>query len=50
MRAFKSQQFRWAKGTLQTARKLLPLIWKSTLPLPTKAEATVHLTANIAIH
>ena len=48
MRAFKSQQFRWAKGTLQTARKLLPLIWKSPLPLPTKTEASVHLTANIA--
>ena len=48
MRAFKSQQFRWAKGTLQTARKLLPMIWRAPLPLATKAEATVHLTANIA--
>lgn len=48
MRAFKSQQFRWAKGTLQTARKLLPRIWKSPLKMAIKAEATIHLTANIA--
>ena len=48
MRAFKTQQFRWAKGTAQTAKKVLPLIWKSPFPLATKAEASIHLTANIA--
>lgn len=27
--AFKSQQFRWAKGSIQTAIKLLPTVWRS---------------------
>lgn len=48
MRAFKTQQHRWAKGTLQTARKLLPTILHSELPARVKAEAIVHLTNNIA--
>ncbi len=48
MRAFKTQQHRWAKGTLQTARKLLPTIMKSDLPLRVKAEALVHLSNNLA--
>jgi cellulose synthase/poly-beta-1,6-N-acetylglucosamine synthase-like glycosyltransferase len=47
MGAFKSQQHRWAKGSIQTARKLLPTILRSDLPLRVKAEATVHLTANV---
>ena len=42
--AFKSQQYRWAKGTLQTARKLLPTVWRAPLPLFNKIQATVHLT------
>ncbi|MEN8662611.1 MAG: glycosyltransferase [Lentimonas sp.] len=42
--AFKSQQYRWAKGTMQTARKLLPRVWKSKFPLFEKVQATVHLT------
>jgi cellulose synthase/poly-beta-1,6-N-acetylglucosamine synthase-like glycosyltransferase len=46
MNAFKSQQFRWAKGSVQTCRKLLPRILKSKLPLGVKAEAFFHLTAN----
>jgi cellulose synthase/poly-beta-1,6-N-acetylglucosamine synthase-like glycosyltransferase len=48
MNAFKSQQHRWAKGTIQTMRKLLPRIWKARLPLLTKVEATFHLTNNLA--
>src|SRR5438270_137581 len=32
MNAFKTQQHRWAKGSIQTARKLLPRILKSDLP------------------
>ncbi len=48
MNAFKSQQARWAKGLIQTARKLLPVIWRSDQPLFIKTEATFHLTANIA--
>ena len=47
MGAFKSQQHRWAKGSIQTARKLLPRIYASDLAWPVKLEATAHLTANI---
>jgi cellulose synthase/poly-beta-1,6-N-acetylglucosamine synthase-like glycosyltransferase len=42
--AFKSQQHRWAKGSIQVALKLLPRIWKSGFGLFKKAEATLHLT------
>ncbi|MBI5367721.1 MAG: glycosyltransferase [Planctomycetes bacterium] len=48
MSAFKSQQFRWAKGSIQTGLKLLPAIWRSAIPLTTKIEATFHLTNNFA--
>jgi len=48
MNSFKSQQARWAKGLMQTAKKLLPRIWKSDQPLFIKVEATLHLTANIS--
>ena len=37
--AWKSQQFRWAKESVQTARKLLPKLLKSRLPWGVKAEA-----------
>jgi cellulose synthase/poly-beta-1,6-N-acetylglucosamine synthase-like glycosyltransferase len=46
MNAFKSQQHRWAKGSIQTCRKLLPRILRAELPLAVKAEAFFHLTAN----
>ena len=46
MNAFKSQQHRWAKGSIQTCRKLLPTILQSDLPLGVKVEAFFHLTAN----
>jgi cellulose synthase/poly-beta-1,6-N-acetylglucosamine synthase-like glycosyltransferase len=46
MNGFKSQQFRWAKGSIQTCRKLLPAILRSNQPLGVKAEAFFHLTAN----
>jgi cellulose synthase/poly-beta-1,6-N-acetylglucosamine synthase-like glycosyltransferase len=46
MNAFKSQQHRWAKGSIQTCRKLLPLILQSDLPVKVKAEAFFHLSAN----
>jgi cellulose synthase/poly-beta-1,6-N-acetylglucosamine synthase-like glycosyltransferase len=42
--AFKSQQFRWAKGSIQTALKLLPDIFRSSDPLFKKIEAFFHLT------
>jgi cellulose synthase/poly-beta-1,6-N-acetylglucosamine synthase-like glycosyltransferase len=46
MNSFKSQQHRWAKGSIQTCRKLLPRILRSPLPLHVKAEAFFHLSAN----
>ena len=46
MNSFKSQQFRWAKGSVQTALKLLPQILSADLPFRVKAEAFFHLTAN----
>src|SRR5437868_12328475 len=46
MNAFKSQQHRWAKGSIQTCRKLLPRILRAKIPLSVKAEAFFHLTAN----
>ena len=46
MNAFKSQQHRWAKGSIQTCRKLLPQILRADIPLSVKAEAFFHLTAN----
>jgi cellulose synthase/poly-beta-1,6-N-acetylglucosamine synthase-like glycosyltransferase len=47
MGAFKSQQHRWAKGSIQTAKKLLPRLLRSRLPLSVKTEAVAHLTANV---
>src|SRR4249920_353764 len=46
MNAFKSQQHRWAKGSIQTCRKLLPRILAADVPFGVKAEAFFHLTAN----
>ena len=46
MNSFKSQQHRWAKGSIQTCIKLLPHILRSKQPLRVKAEAFFHLTAN----
>ncbi|MGH9333494.1 MAG: cellulose synthase family protein, partial [Vicinamibacteria bacterium] len=48
MNAFKSQQHRWTKGSIQTARKLLPRILASPLPFRVKVEALFHLSANLA--
>lgn len=45
--ALKSQQFRWTKGAIETARKMLPSVWKSPLPLKIKIHATFHLTNNL---
>jgi len=47
MQAFKSQQHRWAKGSIQTAQKNLKPIWCSNVPLRNKIEATFHLTSNL---
>jgi cellulose synthase/poly-beta-1,6-N-acetylglucosamine synthase-like glycosyltransferase len=46
MNSFKSQQHRWAKGSIQTCIKLLPHILRSNQPFAVKAEAFFHLSAN----
>jgi cellulose synthase/poly-beta-1,6-N-acetylglucosamine synthase-like glycosyltransferase len=45
--ALKSQQFRWTKGAIETARKILPQLWRSDFPLRLKIHSTFHLTNNI---
>lgn len=45
---FKSQQHRWAKGSIQCCKKVLGQIWRSDSPLIVKLEATTHLTSNFA--
>jgi cellulose synthase/poly-beta-1,6-N-acetylglucosamine synthase-like glycosyltransferase len=46
MLGLKSQQYRWMKGGAETAKKLLPSIWKSDLPVIRKVHASVHLLAS----
>jgi len=46
--AYKSQQHRWAKGSIQTCRKLLGRVLRAPIPLRAKVEATIHLTNNAA--
>ena len=48
MVAFKTQQHRWAKGSIQVAKKVLPKLLKSRLPFKVKLEAWMHLTCNIS--
>ncbi|PYV99493.1 MAG: glycosyl transferase family 2 [Acidobacteria bacterium] len=48
MTAFKTQQARWAKGLIQTGRKVLPRVLKSDQPFRVKLEAWYHLTANLS--
>lgn len=39
----KSQQYRWMKGGAETARKVLPQVWKSALSFRQKIHASTHL-------
>ncbi|MGH9510913.1 MAG: cellulose synthase family protein [Terriglobales bacterium] len=48
MTAFKTQQARWAKGLIQTAKKVLPRVLKSDQPFHVKFEAWYHLTGNVS--
>jgi cellulose synthase/poly-beta-1,6-N-acetylglucosamine synthase-like glycosyltransferase len=45
---FQVQQFRWAKGLTQCARKLLPDLLRAKIPFRVKAEAVMHLTPNLS--
>ncbi|MBV9181445.1 MAG: glycosyltransferase family 2 protein [Acidobacteria bacterium] len=48
MTAFKTQQARWAKGLIQTGKKILPRVLKSDQPFRVKLEAWYHLSANLS--
>ncbi len=48
MNAYKGQQHRWSKGSVQTALKLIPTIWRSDLPFYIRLEAIIHLGNNFA--
>lgn len=45
--AFRGQQQRWARGSIQTARKILPRLLRAELPWAVKKEALAHLLANL---
>lgn len=45
--AFKSQQHRWAKGSVQVYRKLFRAILSADVPARVKLEALLHLTGNV---
>jgi cellulose synthase/poly-beta-1,6-N-acetylglucosamine synthase-like glycosyltransferase len=47
MVSFQIQQARWAKGLVQTAKKLLPQLLRAPLPARVKVEAWFHLTGNL---
>jgi cellulose synthase/poly-beta-1,6-N-acetylglucosamine synthase-like glycosyltransferase len=46
--AVRAQQYRWAKGTVQTARKLMKRVLSSHLTLHQRAEAVFHMTPHFA--
>ena len=49
MSALRAQQFRWAKGTVQTARKLLPgILTSSKLRMSRRIEAAFHMLPHFA--
>jgi cellulose synthase/poly-beta-1,6-N-acetylglucosamine synthase-like glycosyltransferase len=48
MTAFKTQQARWAKGLIQTSKKILPQVLKSNQRFHVKLEAWYHLTSNLS--
>ncbi len=43
MNSYRSQQFRWMKGGAETAKKMLPFIWKSDLSFWEKIYSSMHL-------
>ncbi len=42
---FRRQQHRWARGSMECARKLLPSVWRTDATIGTKFQATLHLLA-----
>lgn len=47
LRAVEIQQERWTQGGIQSARKLLPAMWRAPLPAAVKIEATAHLVGHV---
>src|SRR6185503_1855569 len=48
MSAFRAQQYRWAKGTVQTARKLLGRILRAPITFRERLEACFHMLPHFA--
>jgi len=46
--AFKQQQFRWARGSVQALRKLLGALWTRPLTWPQRIGGTIHLSSYLA--
>lgn len=42
--AYRRQQHRWARGSLECAIKLIPQVWRAKAPISRKIEATIHLS------
>jgi cellulose synthase/poly-beta-1,6-N-acetylglucosamine synthase-like glycosyltransferase len=42
--AYRRQQGRWARGSLECAIKFMPAIWRAPISMGRKLEATLHLT------
>ncbi len=47
MTGLRTQQFRWAKGSVETASKLLRPLWTSDESVRRKLQGTIHLTAHV---
>jgi cellulose synthase/poly-beta-1,6-N-acetylglucosamine synthase-like glycosyltransferase len=45
--ALRRQQARWARGSIEVARKVLPVLLRSEQPWPVKLEGAVHLTGYV---
>lgn len=43
--AFRRQQHRWARGSMECAVRYIPQVWRRPAPLMRKVTATLHLTA-----
>lgn len=46
--SLKSQQFRWTKGAIETAKKIFPKVIKSKMPFKLKIQSFIHLCSNLA--
>ncbi len=42
--AYRRQQGRWARGSLECALKFIPQVWSRAMPLRQKVQATLHLS------